>query len=79
MSQNSDHPQAPALATAWQRFAELDFNAEAVQNSHRRLRATVIVLSVIATALAVAGELIANLSAASIIPELHSVTRSWLS
>ena len=73
MSQNSDHPQAPALATAWQRFAELDFNAEAVQNSHRRLRATVIVLSVIATALAVAGELIANLSAASIIPELLRV------
>ena len=62
MSQNSASSQSTALSIAWQRYAELDFNAAKAQKRHLTLRRWVIILSVVATVLAILSELVRGIA-----------------
>ena len=52
MGPNTNKDQSRALETAWQHFAEYDYNANIANRQHLSLRGWVIVLAVVATLLA---------------------------
>lgn len=63
MSKNTAQNHTAALQIAWQHYDELDANAIAAQSRHINLRRWVIILSVVATLLAITSELVRDTAA----------------
>ncbi len=60
MSKNDSNGSNTVLQTAWQNQAEFDLNASQAQKLHINLRRWVIILSVLATLLAILSEVVTN-------------------